>query len=411
MACPYIRQAALCAVVLLLCSVASAQTPPGRIGFYQWVGVPPAGETDDLLTAARERTTGLGMGLFRLYLGPRYDYLHPYLSPHRFEGDAAGERTPAEILQIPRYAAVMDDPALETVILTVYTALDYGGGPDDLNLLRPWTETEEAAETMQIEALCDLLYERWGESGKTVILANHEADEKLMEILNHKDDPEQAITTLAAWTNTRHEAIAEARKRHPGAKLRVLHAFEIAAVNLHIRRDQWRYRKSAREGGYNALEDILPRIRSDLVSYSAYESVNSPYETQSIGAPPDDVARRLMRDLDRIRSIGEGSISPLGRTLFASRFVMIGELGLARERFEAVPSGGVLPRFEAAFEAARNWGCPYITVWQAFDAPRRGAEPWGFGAFDSAGSRPALKPGTWLCASIADCLAGQVEKR
>ena len=387
--------------------LAPAQDFSGRVGFYQWVGVAPEGENDDLLTAARERTTALGLGLFRFYLGPRFDYVHPYLAPQRFQGDNAGTRTPAEILRVPRYSAVMDDPSLQTVVMTVYTSMDYGAGPDDLNLLRPFDEDERSAEIAQIEALCELLYGRWGHAAKTVVLANHEADEKLMEILNHDDDPEAAIATLTAWTNARHEAIARARAAHPDAELRVLHAFEIAAVNLHIRKDQWRYRKSARPGGWNALEDVLPRVRCDLISYSSYESVNSPYDTQAVGAPPETAGVRLARDLDRITNLARKSISSYGRTIFGDRFVMIGELGLARDRFEALPSGGVLPRFEAAFDAARTWGCPFITVWQVFDAPRKGAEPWGFGAFDRTGEQPVLSPGNWACNSIAGCLAQQ----
>ncbi len=391
-------------LLLLAASVAGTQ----QVGFYQWVGVGPRGETDDLLTAARERTTGLGLKLFRIYLGPRFDYVRPYLSPSRFEDDDAGARTPADILRIPRYAAVLDDPALETIVLTAYTALDYGAGPDDLNLLRPFREEESEAERSQIEALCRLLYERWGAQEKTVILANHEADEKLMELLNHDDDPDAAIETLVAWTDARHEAIARVRQAHPDAKLRLLHAFEISAVNLHIRKDQWRYRKSARAGGYNALEHVLPRTRCDLVSYSSYESVNSPFQTQQIANPPASIGPRLRRDLNHIRELARNSISPEGRALFGDRFVMIGELGLARERFESLPSGGVLPRLEAAIGAARDWGCPYITVWQVFDAPRRGLEARGYGAFDRAGERPALSPGSWECDAIADCLSRQV---
>ena len=395
-------------LALALAFGAAAQDLSGRTGFYQWVGVAPEGSDSDLLTAARERTTALGLGLLRLYLGPRFDYVHPYLSPQRFDGETGGALTPADILRIARYAAVLDDPALQTIVLTVYASRDYGAGPDDLNLLRPWGEAEQRAETEQIETLCELLYERWGEAEKTVILANHEADEKLMEILNHKDDPSAAIETLAAWTNARHDAVARVRGRHPDAKLRVLHAFEVATVNMHIRRDQFRYSKSARHGGFNALMDVLPKVRCDLVSYSSYESVNSPYETQAIDTPPQAIGPRLRRDLDRIRDAARGSISQLGRTLFRDRFVMIGELGLARDRFEALSSGGVLPRLEAAWSAARDWGCPYIIVWQAFDAPRKGVEPWGFGAFDSTGKQPALKPGSWPCSSVADCLSRQV---
>ncbi|MEZ5396388.1 MAG: hypothetical protein R2724_26795 [Bryobacterales bacterium] len=99
--------------------------PPARSAFTNGSASPC--RRNRPLTAARERTTALGLGLLRFYVGPRFDYVHPYLSPRRFEGDEAGARTPAEILQIPRYAAVLDDPALRTVILTVYAQWTMAG--------------------------------------------------------------------------------------------------------------------------------------------------------------------------------------------------------------------------------------------------------------------------------------------
>ncbi len=391
---------AIVAALALPVGLAAQQAP--QIGFYQWQGVNPDGAAD-LLSAARRRTTAMGGTLFRLYLGARFDYRHPLLSPQRFEGELSGPATPAAILDIERYGAVLEDPAFKTVVLTAYSAIDYGAGPDDVNLLRPWSDREDRAVREQIGALCRLLFERYGELDKTVVIANHEADEKLMEILNHTPDPDLAIGNLAAWSAARFEAIAQARLEFPQAKLRILHAFEISAVNLNIGFVRDRYVKTTR-AGWNALHDVLPHIRTDLVSYSAYESTNSPYQTLDINQPPEETATRLTRDLNLIREAAKGRISETGKEFFGDEFVMIGELGLPRERYEGLSTGGLLPRWLRAVRAGVDWGCPFVVLWQVFDAPRLGTEAWGFGAYDKTGAAPVLDDPSTSCGTIASCV-------
>ncbi|MBI1358546.1 MAG: hypothetical protein GC160_29770 [Acidobacteria bacterium] len=394
----------LLAVGLLAAALAWGQLPADRLGLYQWVSVPPSGDAD-LLTAARLETTELGLGAFRLYLGARFDYRRPYLAPGRFGGEIDGPVTPAAILGLPRYAAVLDDPKLSTVMLTVYESRNYGGGSDDLNLLRPWSSTDQQAVRDQIGALCELLYSRWGQAPKTVILANHEADEKLMEILQHtRGDLDRARANLVAWTLARQAAVESARAAHPEARLRVLTAFEVSILNLRVASTAGRYQKTRLVHGVTALAEVVPHIRTDLISYSSYESVNSPYETLDASAPPEAIAGRLERDLDRIREAAAGSVSPYGRELFGDRYVMLGELGFAREKFDSLPSGGVLPRLHQALQTAFAWGSPYVVLWQAFDSPRLGAEGWGYGVFDREGRPPALNPFSTGCDSVAVCL-------
>jgi hypothetical protein len=142
----------------------------------------------------------------------------------------------------------------------------------------------------------------------------------------------------------------------------------------------------------------------DLISYSSYESTNSPYETQNTDRPPFETIARLRRDLDRIRSVAAKSVSPAGRRRFGERFVMLGELGYARDRFEHLPSGPILPRLYFALRTAIEWGCPYVVLWQVTDAPRNGGEAWGFGMYDRQGTTPQLQAPESGCRSIEQCL-------
>ncbi len=371
-----------------------------RLGFYQWDGVGVRGNSEDLLTQARGHATAAGGRVFRLYLGARFDYQrHPGSAP------ADASVTPARLLALPHYRAVMEDPALETIILTTYTA----SNGDDLNLLRPWSENHDRLEREQIRELTDFLYEQFGSRPKTVIIANSEADEKMLEIMNYTGSPERAVENLTAWTRVRHQAIEQARGRRPNARLRLrlLHGFEISLVNLAIAGHEGRFRKSP-QGTWNALRNVVPKVRFDLLLYSTYESINSPFETQNADTAPQEAGRRLRRDLDRIRERSRASLSPTGRRLFGDRFVAAGELGFARDRFEHLPSGGVLPRLMSSVQAAIDWGCPYIVLWQVFDAPRAGGEQYGFGLIDRNGRAPRLQPGPGGCDSIRSCVAGMV---
>ena len=399
--------------LLAVTAALSQSTLPRRIGFYQWVGMLPADVETDLLTEARHRSVAVGARVLRFYVGARFDYVHPPYSPRRFSRDGIGEAlTPTRILQIPRYRKVLEDPNIETVILTVYPISDYGGGPDDLNLQRPWSDRERELEFNQTSELCRYLYQEFGAADKTVIIANSEADEKMLDIMNYTGSPEMAVENIRRWTQTRFEAIRAARQAHPSARLRIFHAFEISLVNLGIAKQSRGYGKvplpepTQKRRGWNVLNDVVPYVSFDLLSYSAYESTNSPFETRRPDVDPADTGVRLERDLNLIRSKARDSVSPVGRGAFGDRFVMVGEVGYARDRFEHLPTGGILPRLRSALQAAIDWGCPYVVLWQVFDHARDGDAAWGFGMHDSRGEVPRLKHSAGECDSMQKCIAG-----
>ena len=371
-----------------------------KVGFYQWLGV--SNQPGDLLTQAREHSTAVGSRVFRFYLGCRYDYVNPVMAPQRF--NHPDTLSPTAILSsVDYYRAVLDDPALKAIILTVYSCANYGGGPDDINLQRPWSEREHSMVADQIGALCDWLYEHYGDQHKTVILANNETDEKLRDIANYTGSMELAATNMRSWLTARQQAISAARQRHPDANLKLFHAVEVSLVNLALRESDGVFSKTSRPG-VNALSHVVPEINFDLVSYSAYESTNSPFETQNPDAPPTETNERLRRDLDRIRERARASVTETGQAAFGDRFVMIGELGYSRDRFEHLPTGGLKPRLKSALAAALGWGCPYIVLWQVFDAPWQGEQAWGFGLYDVAGSTPEIAAEPNTCNTVRGCM-------
>jgi hypothetical protein len=360
-------------------------TPNPRVGFYQWESAAGesapggGGEATRILDRAVEQMHQVRAGLVRIYLGPRYDYNFPVLSPRRFRG------TPVEMLEQEQARSVMEDPCAPTVVLTVYPAIDYGEGLDEIHLSRPWGAAEEKAEYEQVRALAELVLSRYGGSEKTVIVSNSEADSRLEEIADYTGSREIAIRNLTERQRTRYRAISEARAAHPEAKLRLLSAFEISLVNARIREGKGGDfvrgpgAKNA-DGGFNALHDIVPHVPFDVLSYSAYETTNSPYETANPDTAAKDVTARLVRDLSLLKQA-------------AGKPIMIGELGFARDLFDGLPTGGAEDRLRAALAAIEQAQPAYVVFWQAFDGPDQGAGYYKFGLLEpDTGMQAVLQP-------------------
>ena len=354
---------------LLLALAAAAllfAQPNPRVGFYQWESPIRGALLPSPLFTAPELIRKAGAGLFRIYVGPRFDYLEPVLSPRRFAGVA--HCTPVDILRLTHYKYVIEHPALPTIVLTVYPARDYGGGCDDIHLSRADIRGELDAEYRQMSDLAEFLLRDYGHLAKTVILANTEADNRMLEIMTHTGSSELAIRNMIAWQNTRFRAVDQARRRYPKARLKLLNAFEIALVNLAIEQRGHRFVKSP-HGRWNALRDVVPHVSFDLLSYSAYESTNAPFETGAIDTAPAATGQRLERDLARIRRA-------------TSKPLMIGELGIPRDVYGHLSSGGVEPRLSSALDAIRRMRPSYVVFWQVYDAPAGRGEPVEFGWLD-----------------------------
>jgi len=340
--------------------------PNPRVGFYQWESPICGALLPSPLFTAPELIERTGAGLFRFYVGARYDYVHPVLWPRRFAGVA--HCTPVDILRLAQYRYVIEHPALKTIVLTVYPSRDYGGGCDDINLARGGIGEALEDEYRQMLGLSEYLLSVYGRLEKTVILSNTEADNRMLEIMRHTGSSRLAIDNMIAWQNARFRAVEQGRQRHPKSRLKLLNAFEIALVNLAIEQRGRRFVKSPR-GRWNALRNVVPQVGYDLLSYSAYESTNAPYQTGILDTPPEQTGERLARDLAIIKRA-------------TSKPVMIGELGIPRDVFDHLSTGGVEPRLRSALAAIRSFRPAYVVFWQVYDAPAGRLEPAEFGWLD-----------------------------
>ncbi|HXE76453.1 MAG TPA: hypothetical protein VNN18_12585 [Candidatus Xenobia bacterium] len=342
-----------------------------RVGIYHWLGKAPAAATaagGDEMTAALPDLQRFGVGTVRVFVGGRYDYLHPKNSPQRFS-EIEGPVRLAKILALPRYRQLFENPQFRTVWLTAYPVHDYGGGPDEIDLRRRVSGREWKQEARQMREMVEWLYQNFSESDKVVLLSNHEADEKLREILDAGADPKLALDNVVRNLRTRFEAVEAARRKFPRARLKVLFGVEIALRQLRLRRTaNGTYEKTTE--GLNALESVLPRLRYDFVSFSSWEAMGRK-----------DVDRALREALEDINRRTRGGLTNAGKKQFGDRPVLVGEFGYSRQWSF---SPGILESWLAAMvSVVRDALVPYAVYWQLYDDMEGGGE---FGLIDPEGN-------------------------
>lgn len=361
----------LAALLLFACHARAQDEVAARLGVYHWLGrVPPraAGPgPGDEMGAALPDLERFGVGTVRVFVGGRYDYLHPKNSPQRFS-EVDGPVTLAKILALPRYRRLFEHPQFKTVWLTAYPVHDHGQGPDEIDLRRRVSGREWKQESRQMREMVEWLYLNFGRSEKVILISNHEADEKLREILDAGADPKLALDNLARDLRTRIEAVEAARKKFPRARLKVFFGVEIALRQLRLRHAADGTYEKATEG-LNALESVLPRLRYDFVSFSSWEAMGRK-----------DVDRALREALDDIGTRTRARLTAAGRQQFGERHVLVGEFGYSRQ-------WGFSPGMQqfwlaALVGAVREGHTPYAVYWQLYDNAEDGGQ---FGLIDPAG--------------------------
>jgi len=289
----------------LLLLLLSVDVQAQHLGVYHW-----AGEVDSLSHAAAALPR-FHFDTLRIFVGGKYDYVHPENSPERFEHR---KLTLAEIAALPRYRTVIGDPKIYTVWLTVYPVFDYGKGPAEIDLRAVNPDWQE--ESRQIRELVESLYRQYGAQNRVILISNNETEEKLKEV----GAPENVVRDLAV----RMQAVEEARAKFPRAKLKVLCGVEIKF---------WHLGDATRP-----LNSMLPALHYDFVSYTTWELVPHP---ELVGEALDDIGNRT-----------RAQITAAGRAFFGRHHVLIGEFGHAREWPQ--PAGSVLKPFLDAVALGRS---------------------------------------------------------
>jgi hypothetical protein len=285
----------------------------GRYGYVEGV---------NFLSAGVDRVTRTGSSIGKFVLAPNVENLYQGLDV----GDASSL---AELIDTPAYREVLGGP-LSTMILMTFT-FNSGVGDgwkweqDDSFFEREEEEIFQAASRLLV---------RYANTGKRFVLQNWESDWVIQRGFETDVPKEVRVARMTKWIAARQRGVERARARHPQAGVTVLHAFEVNRV-------------LDEATGLSALFDVLPAIKVDAVSYSAWES----FEPVDGRSDAQTVRSRLTSALDSIRRHANGAQ------------LYVGEWGVAEMQFgEQTPDV-----VDAALSVFNAHHIPLAVYWQVFD--------------------------------------------
>jgi hypothetical protein len=194
-------------------------------------------------------------------------------------------------------------------------------------------DADEKSEEECIASLTRFLLRKYGKTGKTFVIQNWEGDWALRGSFDPAGIPSDLATaSMIRWLAARQRGVERARNELEGATANVFHACE---VNLVLQ---------AMEGNAPSVTtDVLPHLRIDLVSYSAWDTKSSP--------------SKFSEALQFIAKHKQPT-KPFG-----AKGVYVGEFGLPES--ESTPEDA-FERTRALLAKARSFGCPYAVYWQLY---------------------------------------------
>lgn len=279
---------------------------------------------EDFLNEGADRILELGSRVIKVFMVPaRVQDTYPFNSDW--------SPTPEDVVELVQkpYVQELFSKPFSTYILVLEPVT---GSPQFLDGL---TRAEAAAESDQMYRLAKYLLTTYANSGKTFILQNWEGDHLLRMGLTAGMIPDAVrIQGMADWWNARQDGVQRARKEVGSHGVQVLHAAEVNAL------------QNAMDGKTTATNNVIPRTRCDLYSYSSWD----------IGFSPE----QLTKALDYL-----ASKAPDNR-MFGRYNILLGEYGMPKSTGPAA-DGERFEHIRQLMEAALGWGVRYAVYWQAFD--------------------------------------------
>ena len=311
-----------------------------RLAVIHWGGLYPGSRS--ILEAGAEAVEKLGARNISLALTPAYasrDYPRVDFGP--------APHSLAELARTAPFCDVLRRP-FRTIVLVAYTFANPS----------PLLAFDADAEQREIYEFARFLMRAYRGSAKTFILKNWEGDNQYVQAVAASKDAQAGAAdtrTMISWLNARHAGLLKAREEI-GTKtdVRVLDAVEFNSLD--------RFRR----GEANLLADVVPKVDSDCVSYSAYDSL---YRSDN-----GDLRRRILDDVLLIRH------APGMR----NRRLMIGEFGFKQPLPGDADGAKARERARIMTEALVQSGAFLAAYWQISDS---GGVDDGFGLLRHDGTR------------------------
>jgi hypothetical protein len=338
-----------------------SDAPAGKIGFYHW-----RGQYTTSMSEGVERVASIGGSAVRVVISPWY-YIDYNISSACYPNYSL-----SAIMSEPDVKRALDNPSVDVYMLTTYDGTTSSGC--QTRFLNPSFYSAENTAAL-IEEYSDFtlyLEKTYQETHKRFIISEWEDDNMVycQSAYYYAVDPQfrgdcdvnysakygnsspaESMEGLKLWLQARQQGIADGRNR--------AEALGIANVEVDFAPEFANSRSLHDAGLESVLYDVLPSVLSDYVSYSAYESINTP-----------DAAGTLIADLNTIRDIA------------GSRAIIIGESG-----FDRVLCGSQsVARTDAVIRAALYAGVAYVFQWNVYDQDANDE----YGLFDLDGNQTAL---------------------
>ena len=334
---------------LLLISGAIAQGDADRFNYI--LGVHTIGShyqfTDETrLLETAELILGMGSNSIKFRLGRSFS-----------ERNYAG-RHPGKYRTLTELAG--HEPSIRTVFeMPFYYYFMWVGPMQPVTWNDPDGYTKKDAETeyREVYDLASHLLKTYNGTGKSFYFGHWEGDWLLVKGFDAGMDPvPHRVENMIKWLNNRQQAVDDAKKEHPESDVRIYHYSEVNQVVKGV------------NGKPCYTTEVLPNVKVDYVSYSAYDAQKYP-------------EYNLPKALDFI----ERHLPP--KEGIPGKRVWIGEFGYKAKG--STPEEQKNRSLDFA-KIAIEWGCPFVLYWQLYDNEFENGEYSGFWLINDQGEKQPL---------------------
>ncbi|MGQ9605593.1 MAG: hypothetical protein ACUVTW_05290 [Thermogutta sp.] len=267
----------------------------------------------------------LGVQVIKLYLTLSSD--GSSLRKYPFHTDWPDCQTLEELADSRPFREVFQRP-FRVFVLTVYRP-----GVSAGYWLNGISRDQERDEQDAVYRLASYLLRKYRGSGKTFVFQNWEGDWAVRGHFDRSKPPaSEALQAMTRWLAARQRGVEQAVRENPDSDVRLYHAVE---VNL--------LRPTMEAGMPCVLTHVVPRVRPDLVSYSAWDTQSDP--------------ALLRRSLDFIAEHAPDS------PVFGEKNVYVGEFGLPENEHSPQEVARLIRDVVAT---GVDWGCPWVIYWQVY---------------------------------------------
>ena len=264
----------------------------------------------------------LGAKCIKVYLTLDTEKPSPAVYPHGSEWPKCA--TLADLADSPPFQRLFARP-FETYVMTTFRA-----GKSASYWKTKFTDQDAADEEKELYDLGCFLLKKYNDTGKTFVIGNWEGDWAVREAFEAKVDPKpEALANMTAWFQARQRGVDRARAEVRATNVHVLHAIEVCLL-----------RRGMEDGAPCVANQVVPKVRPDMVSYSCWELQEKP-----------DEMRKALEWLAKLTP---------DKAPFGDRNIFLGEFGSPENVFPPAKQKSMI---EGSIHVAQEFGCPYAIFW------------------------------------------------